>query len=356
MPSAGQIVPAAGQAWEGEADFTKESPPTTPPDSKNAAPGKKTRKGKGMGKVADKYEAARNNMFARLSVKREPDAPKAMTLEETLAAEKLAAQGGGDPDLEDDDIELTSLAPPPHIDVVVQKQEHRLDLLDEVVDARLRVWTWKHILALTGAVWCTTICLGMIIGSLIYGLGLRSGSVDMGILYSEGIEIGPEGDDESEAYMYVTASEGKTSKIVLGDGNEGEDYRNPVTEAALYTDIGGLPLPRLGGVSGGLPGRGVGARFTITHNKGGRVLVAHEGGASGTGAAGDSTNVAFTAERHVVLSPNNEAGAVHVGGALGVNVEGSNVNHVVQLHAIKNDILPVCALCDNLVFGLVTWS
>ena len=49
------------------------------------------------------------------------------------------------------------------------------------------------------------------------------------------------------------------------------------------------------------------------------MLVAHEGGASGTGARGDSTNVAHTAERHVVLSPNNEAGAVHVGGALGVH-------------------------------------
>ena len=132
MPSTGQIVPAAGQAWEGEADFTKEeSPPTTPPD--NGSKGKKKKRGKGMGKAADKYEAARSKLFGSLSVKREPDAPKAMTLEETLAAEKLAAQGGGDPDLEDDEIELTSLAPPPHIDVVVQKQEHRLDLLDETV-------------------------------------------------------------------------------------------------------------------------------------------------------------------------------------------------------------------------------
>jgi hypothetical protein len=324
MPGAGQIVPAAGQAWEGEADFTKNSPPTTPPDNNNgkklpALKDKKKKKGKSIGNTADKYEAAKSKLFGTLSVKREPDAPKSMTLEETLAAEKLAAQGGGDPDLEDDEIELTSLAPPPHIDVVVQKQEHRLDSLDEVVDARLRVWTWKHIAALTGAVWCTTICLGMIIGSLIYGLGLREGSVDMGVLYSEGIEIGPEGDDEAEAYMFVTASMGQTSKIALGDGNEGEEYRNPVTEATLYTDMGNLPLPRLGGVSGGVPGRGVGARFTITHNNGGRVLVAHQGGAQGGGGAGDGTNLALTSERHVVLSPNNEAGAVHVGGALGVH-------------------------------------
>ena len=317
MRGAQQIVPAAGQAWEGEADFSKGSPPTTPPDN-NGSKDKKKR-GKGLGKTADKYEAAKSKLFGSLAVRREPDAPKSMTLEETLAAEKLAAQGGGDPDLEDDDIELTSLAPPPHIDVVVQKQEHRLNALDDIVERRLAFWTWKHIAALTAAVWCTTICLGMIIGSLIYGLGLRSGTVDMGILYSEGIEIGPEGDDEAEAYMYVTASTGRMSKIALGDGNEGEEYRNPVTEAALYTDIGSLPLPRLGGLSGGVPGRGVGARFTITHNKGGRVLVAHEGGASGTGARGDSTNVAHTAERHVVLSPNNEAGAVHVGGALGVH-------------------------------------
>ena len=31
----------------------------------------------------------------------------------------------------------------------------------------------------------------------------------------------------------------------------------------------------------------------------------------------------------------------------GVNVEGSNVK-VVYIHAIKNDILPLCALCDTL--------
>jgi hypothetical protein len=30
-----------------------------------------------------------------------------------------------------------------------------------------------------------------------------------------------------------------------------------------------------------------------------------------------------------------------------VNVEGSNVK-VVYIHAIKNDILPLCALCDTL--------
>ena len=32
---------------------------------------------------------------------------------------------------------------------------------------------------------------------------------------------------------------------------------------------------------------------------------------------------------------------------VGVDVEGSDVN-VVQLHAIKNDILLLCALCDTL--------
>eukprot|EP01043_Picozoa_sp_COSAG02_P076821 COSAG02_NODE_16511_length_1077_cov_8.685072_1_plen_30_part_01 len=30
-----------------------------------------------------------------------------------------------------------------------------------------------------------------------------------------------------------------------------------------------------------------------------------------------------------------------------MNVEGSNVK-VVYIHAIKNDILPLCALCDTL--------
>ena len=319
----GKIVPAGGQAWEGEADFRKGSPPTTPPDNgSKKLPALRDKRGGKKGKIgsaADKYKAAQDKLMSSLQVKREPDAPKALTLDEQLAAEKLAAQGVADPDLEDDEIELTSLAPPPHIDVVVQKQEHRLDSLDEVVDARVRVWNGKNLAAVIGAVWLAFWCMGMIIGSMVYGIGLRDWSVDTGVLYSEGIEVGPEGSDEAEAYMYLTASTGMMSKISLGDGNEDEEYRNPGTEASLYTDMGALPLPRLGGVSGGSPGRGSGARFTMTHNNGGRVLVAHAGGAPGLGAPGESTNVAAGSERHVVLSPNNEAGAVHVGGALGVH-------------------------------------
>ena len=49
------------------------------------------------------------------------------------------------------------------------------------------------------------------------------------------------------------------------------------------------------------------------------MLVAHGGGAPGSGAAEEGASVVGTAEAHMVLSPNGEAGAVHVGGALGVH-------------------------------------
>ena len=239
MARGNEIVPAGTTAWGTPGGADKDSPPTTPPaEGKSSKPlsaqlglapkADSTRKagrskGRGMlGSTADKYKAAQERLFGSLQVKREPDAPAAKTLEETLAAEKAAREGGVDPDLmEDDDIELTSLAPPPHIDVVVQKQEHRLDSLDEIVDARLRIWTWKHIGGLVGIIWCSTIFLGMIICSLIYGIGLRNGSVDMGILYSEGVEIGPEGDDVAEAYMMLT---GEFAAFVWkGNGVEGEE-------------------------------------------------------------------------------------------------------------------------------------
>ena len=238
MARGNEIVPAGTTAWGTPGGADKDSPPTTPPAEGKSKPlsaqlglapkADSTRKagrskGRGMlGSTADKYKAAQERLFGSLQVKREPDAPAAKTLEETLAAEKAAREGGVDPDLmEDDDIELTSLAPPPHIDVVVQKQEHRLDSLDEIVDARLRIWTWKHIGGLVGIIWCSTIFLGMIICSLIYGIGLRNGSVDMGILYSEGVEIGPEGDDVAEAYMMLT---GEFAAFVWkGNGAEGEE-------------------------------------------------------------------------------------------------------------------------------------
>ena len=57
--------------------------------------------------------------------------------------------------------------------------------------------------------------------------------------------------------MYA-ASHGRESKISLGDGSS-------AAEAAMFTDAGPLPLPTLGGESGGAPGRGSGPRFTMSH-------------------------------------------------------------------------------------------
>lgn len=84
---------------------------------------------KKLGSTAEKYKEAQSKLFSKLSStaagKAPPDAPKAKTLDAILASED-----GADVFDDDEEIELTSLAPPPHIDVMVQKQEHRLDKLE----------------------------------------------------------------------------------------------------------------------------------------------------------------------------------------------------------------------------------
>jgi hypothetical protein len=52
-----------------------------------------------------------------------PPSTQAKTLDAVLA-------GGDDGDEDTLDVELMSLAPPPHIDIVVQKQEHRLERIE----------------------------------------------------------------------------------------------------------------------------------------------------------------------------------------------------------------------------------
>ena len=65
----GKIVPAGGQAWEGEADFRKGSPPTTPPDNgSKKLPALRDKRGGKKGKIgsaADKYKAAQDQLLAR---------------------------------------------------------------------------------------------------------------------------------------------------------------------------------------------------------------------------------------------------------------------------------------------------
>ena len=116
---------------------------------------------KKLASTADKYKEAQAKLFSKMSSpaagKAPPDAPKAKTIEEVL-------EEGVDVLDDDDEIELTSLAPTPHIDVMVQKQEHRLDKLEAIIAKRVAVWTWKHLAAVVGVMWFTTILLGVTIG------------------------------------------------------------------------------------------------------------------------------------------------------------------------------------------------
>ena len=53
----------------------------------------------------------------------------------------------------------------------------------------MAVWKLWHLAAIVGAIWFTTIFLGIIMGSLIYGVGPISGGASTGVLKTEGLQI-----------------------------------------------------------------------------------------------------------------------------------------------------------------------
>lgn len=309
-------------------------------------------------RAAEKYKQAQLRLFENIggATRREPNAPPAPTLDKVLAN-----VGRGDGGVFEEDIELTSLAPPPHIDVVVQKQEHRLDALEAVVRARVSFWEAKHVAALLCFVWFTTILLGVFIGSLLYGVGPHSGSVSMGVLYSEGVEILPE-DDDVDAQLAMLSMPGRASKISMGDGS---------VETSMVSDGGTFTVSRGGGrilVAQGGSGRRrrqlEDVAVGIARASPSQVVDSHHMGGVRNGAqtgVGQTTRrLAATAEApfgsaafegpqpgtapRVTLSPGGESGSVHIGGALEVH-SGAHVS-AGGLVIGGNDTVATVYSCD----------
>jgi hypothetical protein len=279
-------------------------------------------------RAAEKYKQAQHRLFDNIggASRREPNAPGAPTLDKVL--DQVGKEEGDG--YEDDDVELTSLAPPPHIDVVVQKQEHRLDALETIVRARVSFWQWKHIAGVVCFLWFTTIFIGMIVGGMVYGIGLREGSVEMGVLYSEGVEILPDEDDQVDAKLQINSAAGRASKISMGVGS---------MESAIVADGGALTIRRGAGrvlvAEGGVGRRRQRRRLAggvygeqrekeeeeeeeeATSGRGRRLAVPG-GSAGGRGNSFGSASFGGRGGR-VTLSPGGEAGSVHVGGAMEVH-------------------------------------